>query len=112
LPVASPRRRAIAGPAPVRLTRRGRLVVRGLLVLGVLLVMVGLAAAASASAPGAAPHGPPPSVVVRPGDTRWNIATRQAPGAAPNATIEEIRRLNHLDDSVVEVGQRLLLPAR
>lgn len=95
----------LVGPGPVRLTRRGRLVLLGLLVaLAALLV-------ATAAQPGrAADRAKLPSTVVQPGDTLWSIAGRHAPGRDRIATIEDIRRLNHLDGYSLQVGQRLTLP--
>lgn len=92
--------------APVRLTRRGRAVVFGGLLVLVALALV-LAAPAS---PAAEPPGSGPVAVVRPGDTLWSVTERHLPGADPVAAIEQIRRLNGLDDSVVHAGQRLRLP--
>lgn len=97
---------------PVRLTRRGKVVAQILLVAAAVLVVVGVAAGARAVTESPAPAGSGPSVVVRPGDTLWNIASRHAPGADRRETIKEIRRLNHLDGSSVEVGQKLVLPRR
>ena len=93
---------------PVRLTRRGRVVLFCLLlaVAGALVTLV--------SAPGLAADepGPAPVVIVQPGDTLWDIATRHSGARGRDATIEEIRRLNHLDGYGVDAGQRLTLPRR
>ena len=67
-----------------------------------------LAAPASDASP---PPGAAPTVVVRPGDTLWSIATRYEPGPDPLAAIERIRRLNGLSGYRIEVGQTLTLPA-
>jgi LysM repeat protein len=92
----------------VRLTHRGRVV------LGILaLLLAGLAVLAAASAGQAAGPGsadPPPSVVVRPGDTLWSIATRYVPGRDPFRAIDEIRQLNGLTGYTVPAGLRLTLP--
>jgi LysM repeat protein len=94
----------------VRLTQRGR-VVLGFLAL--LLAGLGVLAAAPASqAAGAGATGPAPSVVVRPGDTLWSIATRAAPHDDPFRTIEEIRQINGLSGYTVPAGLRLTLPRR
>jgi hypothetical protein len=106
---AAPTRR---DPAPIRLTHRGRLLARALLIVAALALVVGLAAVARASSAEPAPRGPLPSVVVQPGDTLWNIAARHAPDAAPIVVIDQIRRLNHLNGSGIEVGQQLVLPRR
>jgi hypothetical protein len=98
-----------ARPAPVRLTRRGRVVL-----LALLLLLTGMVAVLVAASTGdaAAPAGPAPSVVVQPGDTLWSIAARYAPGPDPFGTIEQIRQLNGLEGYTVHAGQRLQLPAR
>jgi hypothetical protein len=91
----------------VRLTRRGRLVV-----LILLLLLAGVCAVLAAPASDASPPpGAAPTVVVRPGDTLWSIATRYEPGPDPLAAIERIRRLNGLSGYRIEVGQTLTLPA-
>jgi LysM repeat protein len=94
----------------VRLTRRGRLVL-GLLAL--LLAGIGVLTAASAGqAAGAGGTGPAPSVVVRPGDSLWSIASRYAPHDDPFRTMEDIRQLNGLSGYTVPAGLRLTLPRR
>jgi hypothetical protein len=94
---------------PVRLTRRGRVVLLALLLLltGVVAVLV-----AASTGEAATPAGPAPTVVVQPGDTLWSIAARYVPGPDPFGTIERIRQLNGLDGYTVHAGQRLQLPPR
>jgi hypothetical protein len=94
---------------PVRLTRRGRVVL-----LALLLLLTGMVAVLVAASTGdaATPAGPAPSVVVQPGDTLWSIAARYASGPDPFGTIEQIRQLNGLDGYTVHAGQRLQLPPR
>lgn len=91
----------------LRLTRRGRIVVVGLLVLLVMSVIAVLAPASRA----ADPPGPARTAVVLPGDTLWSIAERHAPGRDPFAAVEEIRHLNGLDGYVVHAGQRVTVPS-
>jgi hypothetical protein len=91
---------------PVRLTRRGRIVV--LVVL--LALAIGLVALAAAPGQAADPAGPSPTTVVAPGDTLWSIAARSAPGGDRFRVIDEIRRLNGIRDYTVHPGQRLILP--
>ncbi len=93
---------------PLRLTRRGRMVVLGFFVL-----MASLASAillASASRADNPATGPAPSVVVQPHDTLWSIATRTAPKRDPYAAIAEIQKINNLEGYVVHPGQTLELP--
>jgi LysM repeat protein len=50
--------------------------------------------------------------VVRPGDTVWSIAGREAgPGADPRPLVDRLIRLNDLSDAVILPGQRLVLPS-
>ncbi|MGH3448485.1 MAG: LysM peptidoglycan-binding domain-containing protein [Nocardioidaceae bacterium] len=96
--------------APVRLTRRGRLV----LVLGVLalafaaLTLLGDPALST----GQAHHAATETVVVKPGETLWEIAGKVAPQEDPRAVIAEIVDLNSLPDAgSIRVGQPLYVPA-
>jgi LysM domain len=93
---------------PLRLTRRGRVVVLGFFILLASLASAILLATASRAENPAV--GPAPSVVVQPHDTLWSIATRTAPRRDPYAAIADIRRINHLDGYVVHPGQTLELP--
>jgi LysM repeat protein len=102
-----------AEPAPLRLTNRGRLVLRALVVVLMLLVMAasGLALARGASAA----DGPAPVVVVHthvvlPGETLWGIAQQVAPHDDPRDTVARIVEFNSLSSTAVHAGQRLALP--
>jgi LysM domain len=100
------RRPGARRPGRVRLTRRGRAVV-----LVLLLVVAGLGVALAASASrAAAPSGPAPTAVVRPGDTLWSVAERHVPATDPFVAIEEIRRLNGLSGYTIHPCQTLTLP--
>lgn len=96
------------GCAPLRLTRRGRALL--LAVALVLALLVG-GAAVAATDDGPPPRSDLPTVVVQEGDTLWRIAAQHAPDRDPVATMIEIRRLNGLRGSKIEVGQELVLPA-
>jgi LysM repeat protein len=93
---------------PVRLTRRGRVV----LVLGLLaaLLLVGfmLGQVSSSSAAGQPVTN---TVVVHSGDTLWSIAARVAPQRDPRGVVAQLMVLNHLHGAVLEVGERLSVPA-
>jgi LysM repeat protein len=102
------RRRHPLRPRPVRLTRRGRVVVIAVLVG----ILIGVFAIASSPGRAATPSGAHQVAVVQPGDTLWSIAERFVPGRDPIETIDEIRRLNGLEGSTVHPGQHLLLPVR
>jgi LysM repeat protein len=106
--------RAVAplGAGRLRLTRRGRLVVRvglvlliGAAVLTSVLVMSGSAEAGSGGGPA-----PMQYHVVLPGETLWGLAGQIAPDQDRRDTVAQIVELNALDGSGVVVGQRLALP--
>ena len=97
-----PSARSVA--APVRLTRRG------VVVLGVLvgLLCVAIVALAWRSAPAAGPARPAPATVtVRQGDTLWAIASRVAPQTDPRAEVARLQRLNRLPGPGLVPGQVL-----
>lgn len=100
--------RATSAPAsPLRMTRRGRLLVVTLAVLVVLLPGAWRAVAtAQVEGPGTV------AVTVQPGDTLWGIASAVDPGADPRAIIAEIRDTNGLTQSGLVPGQVLQVPAR
>ena len=93
---------------PLRLTRRGRAVVFVLLVLVASLCSAVLFTTASRA--DQSPAGPAPTIVVRPGDTLWDIATRTTPGQDGQVGVEELRRLNGLTDHQLSAGDVLILP--
>ena len=95
-------------PAPLRLTRRGRLVFLLLLAL-VAVTAFSLGRASSSSASGG-PVVSRRSVVVQPGETLWQIARRAAPGTDPRETVDRIADLNDLESATVRPGQRLVIP--
>ena len=65
--------------------------------------VVGLAARPSGSA------GRPVSYIVKPTDTLWSIAQKHYAGD-PREGIWELQRRNHLRDTTLIPGQRLVLP--
>jgi hypothetical protein len=112
----APRARASARPR-TRLTRRGRIVVSALVISATLLV-VALAWLAGTATAEAARNGAPASdvyrnltsVVVRPGETLWAIATQAEPTADPRSVIQEIVDINALSGTSIQSGQRLWVP--
>jgi hypothetical protein len=99
--------RAISGGAPLRLTRRGVAVLTlTVMLLGVALVGLARAAAPAPSAPPAAPH----AVTVQPGDTLWSIASRVAPQRDPRAEVAALQQRNHLPGVDLVPGQVLRVP--
>ena len=103
-------------PGPVRLTRRGRLVVGVLVAIGVALAgLLWLAVAGQAEASSHLTRGGPAGsgmtrVVVRPGQTLWSIAVHADPSADPRVVIGEIITDNDLTSTGIQVGQPLWVP--
>lgn len=99
---------------PLRLTRRGRRLVRtvvlGLTLVVVLtLVSVGLGAVSSATEGSSGPT--TTRVVVQPGQTLWSLAGAALPDLDPRAAVSAVAQLNGLSPSARLVpGQPLLLP--
>ena len=96
----------------LRLTRRGRVVFTALAALPLIawaLVAVlgsgGAAADAGSQAPASFEY-----VTIGQGDSLWALAESIAPDGDPRVLVDEIIRLNGLDDAIVEPGQRLALP--
>jgi len=101
-------------PAPLRLTRRGRVVVR--LVAGLLLAAAVTAAVLLLVRPAmAGTHSEPVEVryhLVMPGETLLQIAAEAVPGVDARDTAARIIQLNALPGSGLAAGQRLALPVR
>jgi len=100
--------------APLRLTRRGRLVAMlGVLLASLLSALVFVLAMGPANGRSAAPAraGSAPTVTVQPGDTLWAIASRVAPKADPRVTVQQIIDRNGLAGASVQAGQVLVLPS-
>ena len=112
-PAARVQHASAPAPAPVRLTRRGRRLVRtGVVVLALLVVLaVSLLGRTPAGAGSDAAVSATVQVIVQPGDTLWSIAKAAAPGDDVRATIERIGTLNNLDSKSVVPGQTLVVPA-
>lgn len=109
---------AARGPAltPVRLTRRGRLVVTGMAVLLVAAGSVALAGAAQAIGHSGAQARPGTAgaaitkVEVRPGQSLWTLAEAYDPNADTRQVIQEILQLNSMSTDQVQPGQVLWMP--
>jgi len=52
----------------------------------------------------------PEEVIVRPGDTIWQIALKTRPREDPRRTMEAIRTANQLETLTVMPGQLLIIP--
>lgn len=106
----------VSSPPPVRLTRRGRVVVAVLAVgvIAAIALAVGLAAAGGAQA---ANQGQPRAgyqgmheIVVRPGQTLWSIASAAEPAADPRDVVQQIMTANAMTGTTVTAGQLLWVP--
>ncbi len=98
----------MSAPA-VRLTRRGRLALTTLFLVVLLLGAVSLGGGSVASSE----RGEAVSVatvVVKPGDTLWEIASVNAEPGETRDMIHRIQQLNALSDAGLQVGQRLAVP--
>src|SRR5215469_6871962 len=105
-----------AASAPVRLTRRGRIVVAAFLV-AVLSVVVFLLTTLTSGRAQATNHGAPRAgyagmhqVVVRPGQTLWSIAAAADPAADPRNVVQDIMSANALGSPTIKAGQLLWVP--
>ena len=103
--------------APIRLTRRGRIVAGVLITMiaAAMTALIWLAVAGQADAAGHVRPGGPAGhsmlrVVVRPGQTLWAIAAKTDPYADPRAVIQEIVDDNALAGTSVQAGQVIWVP--
>ena len=103
-------------PGPWRLTRRGRFAVA---LAAVLVVLIALSVAQVVSANTStsanqvtlvAAQQQVDTVVVKPGDTLWSIATREMPGRDPREAVVALRKANGVTGGEISAGQRLQLP--
>jgi hypothetical protein len=103
-------------PGPVRLTRRGRRVVAGLVVgaviVAVAVLWVSLAGSVQASSHGSlgSPYQGMTQVVVRPGQTLWSVASAAEPSGNAWAVVQQIINVNALSSASVQAGQLLWVP--
>jgi LysM repeat protein len=102
---------------PLRLTRRGRVVLVGLplvLVSALLISLAGFlnAPAKAADAASELSLTPTVSVTVQPGESLWGIAGAVAPERDPRDVVADIVQLNNLDDGRVMPGQRIFVPSK
>ena len=112
-PGAPSARRGEAPAPPLRLTRRGRVVVT--LAAALLVTVISLLAAGVAQATN---DGPSPraarqnlvQVIVRPGQSLWSVAESADPGQDTRAVIQQIIDLNSLNGDTVFAGQQLWVP--
>jgi len=107
---------------PLRLTARGRLVVRLLALASLLTLTLAVATFSRTLLAGAiAEEGTSTGVsaghlvtyqeiMVVPGETLWSIARHVSAGQDLRSVVDSIVDLNHLDSAGVVAGQRLIVP--
>ena len=102
---------------PLRLTRRGRVVLIGIplvLLAALLFLLVGFFNAPAKAADSAADLSltPTVSVTVQSGQSLWGIAAEVSPERDPRDVIADIVQLNNLTAGTVLPGQQLFVPAK
>ena len=108
----SPRVRR-AAPPPLRLTRRGRIVVAVTAALLVTIISLLAAGVAQATNHGLSPRAARQNlvqVVVRPGQTLWSVAESADPDQDTRVVVRQIVDLNSLSGPTVQAGQELWVP--
>jgi LysM domain len=101
---------------PLRLTRRGRIVLIGIplvLLAALLLSLAGFFNAPAKASESAADLATTPTVTVtvQPGESLWGIAASVAPERDPRDVVADIVQLNNLPAGGVFPGQQLFVPA-
>jgi LysM repeat protein len=112
-----PARKVKAAQPPLRLTRRGRIVLVGLPVILLSAVLITLAGFLNSPAKAAASASelsvtPTVSVTVQPGESLWGIAGSVAPERDPRDVVADIVQLNNLDGGRVMPGQQIFVPSK
>ena len=112
-----PAREARAVQPPLRLTRRGRIVLVGIpliLLSAVLITLAGFLNSPAKAAESATELSVTPtvSVTVQPGESLWGIAAAVDPGRDPRDVVADIVQLNNLDGGRVMPGQRIFVPSK
>jgi hypothetical protein len=106
-------RRSERPTPPLRLTRRGRVVVAvaaALLVTVISLLVAGVAQATNDGPSARAARQHLVQVVVRPGQSLWSVAENADPDQDTRAVIQQIIDLNSLSGDTVLAGQQLWVP--
>jgi hypothetical protein len=96
---------------PLRLTRRGRVVLLGLFVVLALVALTVVGDYSAATGEAGEPV-PTRTVVVEPGDTLWDIASAVAEPGETRDMVYHIQELNALPSVSLRAGQALVVPIR
>lgn len=111
----SDRHEYTSAAAPLRLTRRGRVVCGALvtmLVAGLLAFVAAMAAPEAQASNSAAGEQQFNYIIAEPGASLWSLASELDPSADPRDLVAEIIQLNQLEDSGVQAGQPVAVPLR
>jgi hypothetical protein len=94
---------------PIRLTRRGRRVVALLAIIPIALTFLLIGMRGAVATDGTV-QSETQSVVVKPGQSLWDVAVAVSPNTDPRETIWVIQQLNSMKTSEVLAGQALIVP--
>jgi hypothetical protein len=94
---------------PIRLTRRGRRVVALLAIIPIALTFLLIGMRGAVATDGSV-QSETQSVVVKPGQSLWDVAVAISPNTDPRETIWVIQQLNSMKTSEVLAGQALIVP--
>ncbi len=94
---------------PIRLTRRGRRVVAFLALIPIALTFL-LIGTNGVQASDGSTETLTSSIVIKPGESLWDVATAINPNVDPRETIWVIQQLNNMSTSEVLAGQELIIP--
>lgn len=94
---------------PIRLTRRGRRVVALLAIILIALTSLLIGMRGAVATDGTV-QSETQSVVVKPGQSLWDVAVAISPNTDPRETIWLIQQLNTMETSDVLAGQALIVP--
>lgn len=103
--------RMVRRPSTLRLTRRGRVVVFAGALLLAFVIGVFVTAAGSVATQEQGTAEATEIVQVGSGETLWGIASDLAEDGEVRDMMSRIERLNALDTTVLQAGQRLVVPA-
>ncbi len=97
----------VSGEAPLRVTRRGRLLITLTVVASLVVLVAVLTTVGATGAPG-----PEQTVTVQSGQTLSEVAATNLPGLSINDAVVELQLANDLSSLHVHAGQELVIPAR